>query len=75
VSRYSAIAWPLTGLLKGNQKGRKIRVFTWKTIQQKAFDQLKTAFTIVLVLIYFDPTKPIYIEIDASRVAYRGVLL
>jgi hypothetical protein len=69
------IAWPLTGLLKGSQKGRKTGVFTWEITQQKAFDQLKTAFTTALVLIHFDPTKPICIETDASGVACRGILL
>jgi transposase InsO family protein len=74
VSGYSAIARPLTGLLKGSQKGRKTGVFTWETTQQKAFDQLKTAFTTAPVLIHFDPTKPIRVETDASGVACGGVL-
>jgi hypothetical protein len=74
VSGYSAIARPLTGLLKGSQKGRKTGVFTWETTQQKAFDQLKTAFTTAPVLIHFDPAKPIRVETDASGVACGGVL-
>jgi hypothetical protein len=40
----------------------------------KAFKGLKTAFTIVLILRYFDPILKIYIEINASRFIIIGMI-
>ena len=40
--------------------------FQWDEPAQKAFDALKEKFIMASVLIVFDPTKPIYIETDAS---------
>jgi hypothetical protein len=74
IREYSKIARPLTSILKGSIKGKKHREFKWGEEQQKAFNQLRTAFTTAPVLIYFDPAKPIRVETDASRVAYSGVL-
>ena len=74
VREYSKIARPLTSMLRGSVKGKKYGEFKWGKEQQKAFDQLRIAFTTAPVLIHFDPSKPIRVETDASGVACGGVL-
>jgi hypothetical protein len=74
VREYLKIARPLTGILKGSVKGKKHREFKWGEEQQKAFNQLRTAFTTVPVLIHFDLAKLIRVETDASGVVCSGVL-
>src|SRR5438067_2538203 len=48
--------------------------FQWDEPAQKAFDALKEKFTTAPVLMVFDPTKPIYIETDASNYALGACL-
>jgi hypothetical protein len=74
IERYSAIARPLTSLMKGSQNGRKQGPFQWGKEQQQAFDKLRDAFVNAPVLIHFDPTKPIRLETDASGFAIAAIL-
>jgi hypothetical protein len=48
--------------------------FVWGLFQQQAFDQLKTAFTIKLVLAIWASEQLIWIEVDASRFATGGII-
>ena len=65
---FSKIAVPLTKLLKKDQ------VWKWTSVEQKAFNDLKSAFVDNNVLIHHDPTKAYSIECDASDFALGGVL-
>ena len=46
----------------------------WGLEQAKSFEALKRAFTLVLVLVYYDYTKKIVVEIDVLNWASSGVL-
>jgi len=71
---YSAIAAPLTGLLKGSDKGRKPGRVTFGEKEKEAFEQLKSAFTVAPLLRHFEPELPIRLETDASGFAMAGIL-
>ncbi|KAH0743133.1 hypothetical protein KY290_031126 [Solanum tuberosum] len=66
---YSAIAAPLTDLLK---KGRE---WEWTDLCQNAFEKLKAAITDESVLALPDFTKAFEIHTDASDFAIGGVLM
>ena len=68
VKSYSKITAPLTEMT------RKDIVFTWGSKDQKAFDMLKKQFTTELILIMFNLTKSIMLEIDASDLAFEAVI-
>jgi hypothetical protein len=74
VRDFSAIARPLTCIMKGRKKGQPPPPFEWGEEQQLAFDRLKTAFTSAPFLMHFDPAKPRRLETDASGFAYAGIL-
>jgi hypothetical protein len=74
IAGFSAIAKPLTGLLKGSKKGKKSGRLEWGPEEQLAFDQLKAAFVSAPVLRHFDPSRPIRVETDASGFAIAGIL-
>ena len=59
---------PLTQLTKKNQ------AFVWTPEADKAFTQLKEAFTSAPVLAHVDPEKPFIIEADASDFALGSIL-
>ena len=65
---YSKIVLPLTQLTKKNQ------AFVWTPEADKAFTQLKEAFTSAPVLAHVDPEKPFIIEADASDFALGSIL-
>jgi len=73
---YSAIARPLTALLKGSKNGRKTGDFSkeWGKQQQQAFLNLLGAFQTAPLLRHYDPMLPIRIETDASDAALGGIL-
>ncbi len=48
--------------------------FDFNATCQKAFDQLKKAFTEAPILRHFDPDLPILVEADASDYVVAGVL-
>lgn len=68
VRRYSAIAIPLTHLLK------KDVFFSWRDVQQQAFQRLKDTLTSAPVLLLTDPTLPYRVETDCSDFAAGAVL-
>jgi hypothetical protein len=66
---YSKIVLPFTQLTKKNQ------AFLWSNLEaDKAFTQLKEAFTLALVLAHVDQARPFTIEVDASDCALGSIL-
>ena len=63
IKNFSAIAAPLTNLIKGSQ------AFKWSEIEQHAFDQLKEAVCSQPLLKLPDFTRPFEIHTDASDYA------
>jgi len=68
---FSKMAAPLTRLLK---KESLMGKFIWDGSSQRAFDQLRRAFTTAPVLQHFDETKPAILEADASDLALGAVV-
>lgn len=68
IRSYSKIVKPLTELTK------KTTPWNFDSSCQKAFEALKLAFTSAPILHHFDPTKPAFVEADASDLAYGAVL-
>jgi transposase InsO family protein len=73
---YSAIARPLTSLLKGSQNGRKSGDFNkeWGSQQYQAFLALLGAFQTAPLLRHYDPKLAIRLETDASDAALSSIL-
>ena len=69
IFNYSAIAAPLTDLLK------KDRAWNWSAACQTAFERLKLAVTQEPVLALPDFSKPFEVHTDASDFAIGGVLM
>ena len=65
---YSDLARALTELTKKDTQ------FQWGELEEKSFNDLKLAFTKAPLLAQFDPTKPIWIETDASNYAVSGII-
>jgi hypothetical protein len=59
---------PLTQLTKKNQ------AFVWTSEADKAFTQLKEAFTSAPILAHVDPARPFTIEADASDFALGSIV-
>ena len=74
IHHYSQIAGPLTGLLKGSEKGKKSGPFEWPIEAERAFTRLQNAFMGAPLLRHFDPNLPIRLETDASEFAVAGIL-
>ncbi len=72
VHRYSHVASGLIDLLVGMENRRKTGSFYFTEEVRKSFESLKAAFTTAPVLIYFDPSKKIKVEINASKFAITG---
>jgi hypothetical protein len=68
ILNYSKVVSPLTALTK------KDTPFVWGPDQEKAFQELKTAFTTAPILQHFDWEKPVVVETDASDYVSAGVL-
>lgn len=66
---FRTIAAPLTTLLKKGLKNLQ-----WSQGAEKAFLQLKSAFTTALILKHPDPTQPFMVKVDASETRVRGIL-
>ena len=69
IANYSEIVVPMNCLT------RKDTPFKWGSKCQKAFKDLKQAFTMAPVLTHFDPANPIVIETDGSNYAIAAILL
>lgn len=65
---YNKVASPLTALTKKNIK------FQWIPLADKAFKDLKDAFTSAPILKHFDPDRKILVETDASDYVSAAVL-
>ena len=74
IRHYSKIVKPLTGLLKGSQKGKKNGPLVWGDCEEQAFHQVKQAFTNASVLRHYDPALRVRVESDASGFALAAVL-
>ena len=68
IKDFSKIVTPITKLLRKDTK------WDWNSEAQNSFELLKKTFTTAPILKYFDPTKPIVLETDASDFAIGGVL-
>jgi hypothetical protein len=62
-------------MLKGSINGRKIDSFEFKKVVKAAFKLLRAFFIRASMLIYFNSSRPIRIEIDISGFAIAGILL
>ncbi|QRW20758.1 Retrotransposable element Tf2 protein [Rhizoctonia solani] len=68
VANFSHMARPLHNLVK------KDTPWKWDTKEQEAFQGLKDAITNALVLCHADPSKPYFLETDASGAALGSIL-
>ena len=68
IYNYSKIVIPLTWLTRKNM------LWVWSENCQQAFITLKIAFTLVLVLIYWDLNAPIVIETDTSNYILAAII-
>ncbi|QRW20500.1 Retrotransposable element Tf2 protein [Rhizoctonia solani] len=68
VANFSHMARPLHNLVK------KDTPWKWDTKEQEAFQGLKDAITNAPVLRHADPTKPYFLETDASGAALGSIL-
>ncbi|KAF8688051.1 hypothetical protein RHS03_09830, partial [Rhizoctonia solani] len=68
VANFSHIAQPLHNLV------RKDTVWRWESKEQEAFQALKIAITNTPVLAHANPTKPYFLETDASGAAFGSIL-
>jgi hypothetical protein len=75
IRNYSRIAAPLTSIFKGNVNKRKIDFLKFKEIIRIAFKLLKIFFIRAPILIHFNPSRSIKIEINISEFAITGILL
>ncbi|KAF8750842.1 hypothetical protein RHS01_09084 [Rhizoctonia solani] len=68
VANFSHMARPLHNLVK------KDTPWKWSTAEQEAFQGLKDAITNAPVLCHANPTKPYFLEMDASGAALGSIL-
>jgi len=68
IQGYSLVVAPMTALTRKDIK------FEWLEACEKAFQQLKTAFTSAPVLKHFDPDQEVVVETDASDYVSAGIL-
>ncbi|KAF8697266.1 hypothetical protein RHS03_07783, partial [Rhizoctonia solani] len=68
IPNFSSVARPLHNLTK------KESPWSWDTLEEQAFQELKTLVTKALVLIHSNPELPYYLETDASGVAMGAIL-
>ncbi|QRW24234.1 Retrotransposable element Tf2 protein [Rhizoctonia solani] len=68
VANFSHLARPLHDLVK------KDTAWNWGSKEQEAFQNLKNAITSAPVLCHVDPTKPYFLEMDASGAALGSIL-
>lgn len=66
---FATLTAPLSNLLKKEVK------FHWGAEEEGAFDAIKAAFTSKPILKYPDPLSPFVLEMDASDVVIRAVVL
>ena len=74
IYRYSAIAAPLTDLLKNNKKDKKSNFYHWGEEAKQTFQQLRNIFSFAFFLIHFDLKKKIRIKTNASNFVVIDIL-
>ena len=74
IHRYSSIAAPLTGLLKGSKDGKKSGPLQWSDGAKVAFRTLQDTFASTPFLQHFDPFRKIRVETNASNFAVAGIV-
>ena len=60
---------PLQSLLKKDTE------FVWKSVHQKAFDEIKLHVSNDVKLQFYDSSKPLYVEVDTSKKGIGTVML
>ena len=73
LSRYTANLATKTAVLRDLTK--KESVFVWGPEHQKAFDSVKETIATAATLAYFDSSKPVIIQTDASKRGIGATLL
>lgn len=68
ISSLSTLTAPLWELVKENV------AFNWNTANQQAFDAIKDAISTETTLVYYDPTKEVTFQADASTPSLRATL-
>ncbi|KAF8760384.1 hypothetical protein RHS01_01345, partial [Rhizoctonia solani] len=68
IPNFSTVARPLHNLTK------KETPWSWSTLEEQAFQELKALVTKAPVLIHSNPNLPYYLETDASGVAMGAIL-
>jgi hypothetical protein len=73
IKGYAKITYPMTELLRKGvwDKGKD----PWLPIHDTSFEVVKHALTTAPVLTHYDPSKPMELICDASKVALGGILL
>ena len=69
IRNLSSILQPLNQLLQKNQE------FTWSPTCEEAFTKAKDSLTSSNVLVHYDPSLPVALEIDASQYGIGAVIL
>ena len=64
----SATLKPLTNLTKADVS------WNWSSVEQQAFEEIKTKLTQAPILAFYDPNKPLTLENDASEFGIGSVL-
>ncbi|KAK9412177.1 hypothetical protein NXF25_003352 [Crotalus adamanteus] len=78
IPSFADVALPLTQLLRTKHRAGKPRPkqpLDWTVACQQAFESLKRLFAQEPVLIHPDPGRPFVVQVDASDVAARALLL
>ena len=73
ITSYSKVAAPITELLKGSTKGKKLGTFEWTKEAQEAFEKLKELFTSAPMLVHYNPSLRNRLETDASAFALAAI--
>ncbi|KAK7111890.1 hypothetical protein V1264_011443 [Littorina saxatilis] len=69
VPNLSSVSAPLRDLMKQDNE------WDWLKQHQDAFEQLKNLVTAAPILVFYDPSKPVTLSVDASQEGLGAVLL